>query len=113
MPSTRPSAAFSGSPTRDLTETLVHPVERMARAVGAEALRQRVGILDHQEVARIAAGERYCAPASPDLFHLLTVQLGWTTDEHCAWLVSLLQADLLGRVRRRGSGSASARTHPC
>jgi len=48
-----------------------------------------------------AAGERYCALASPELFHLLTVQLGWTTDQHRAWLVSLLQADLLGRVTRQ------------
>ena len=84
----------------------------MARAVGAEALRRRVGFSTIKRW-RIAAGERYCALASPDLFHLLTVQLGWTPEEHRAWLVSLLQADLLGRVRRRGSGNASARTHPC
>ena len=87
-----------------LEERLANRTERIGRFL-ADDLKPGLSV--------IAAGERYCALASPDLFHLLTVQLGWTTEEHRAWLVSLLQADLLGRVRRRGSGSTSPRTHPC
>jgi AcrR family transcriptional regulator len=42
-----------------------------------------------------AAGERYCALTSPEVFHMLTVQFGWTPDEHRKWLTQLLQAELL------------------
>jgi hypothetical protein len=42
------------------------------------------------------AGERYSALASPDLFHLLTFELGWTAAQHERWLTDLLQTDLLG-----------------
>lgn len=43
-----------------------------------------------------AAGERYCALASPELYYLLTVDLGWTPDSHRRWLTQLLEAELLG-----------------
>jgi hypothetical protein len=42
-----------------------------------------------------AAGERYCALASPELFHVVTKQLGWTAEQHRSWLAGLLRADLL------------------
>jgi AcrR family transcriptional regulator len=42
------------------------------------------------------AGERYVALASPELYHLLTAQLGWTPDAHRSWLTGLLEAELLG-----------------
>jgi AcrR family transcriptional regulator len=42
------------------------------------------------------AGERYCVLASPDLYYLLTVELGWTADQHQSWLTELLQRELLG-----------------
>lgn len=41
------------------------------------------------------AGERYCALASPDLYHLLTVDLGWTPDQHRDWLTELVRTELL------------------
>jgi AcrR family transcriptional regulator len=41
------------------------------------------------------AGERYCVLASPELYHLLTVELDWTADEHREWLTTLLENDLL------------------
>lgn len=42
-----------------------------------------------------AAGQRYCALVSPELYYLLTVELGWTADEHRVWLTQLLQTELL------------------
>ena len=42
------------------------------------------------------AGERYCALTSPELYYLLTVELGWTADQHRKWLTELLEIELLG-----------------
>jgi AcrR family transcriptional regulator len=42
------------------------------------------------------AAMRYSALASPDLYHLLTVELSWTPEHHREWLSSLLRTDLLG-----------------
>jgi hypothetical protein len=42
------------------------------------------------------AGERYCVLASPELYHLLTVELGWTAEQHRTWLTRLLRTELLG-----------------
>jgi AcrR family transcriptional regulator len=41
------------------------------------------------------AGQRYCVLASPELYHLLTVELGWTPDQHRSWLTNLLTTELL------------------
>jgi AcrR family transcriptional regulator len=43
------------------------------------------------------AGQRFCALASPELYHLLTVELGWTDDAHRQWLTELLATELLAR----------------
>jgi AcrR family transcriptional regulator len=42
------------------------------------------------------AGQRYCVLASPELYYLLTVELGWTADQHKEWLTRLLATELLG-----------------
>ena len=42
------------------------------------------------------AGQRYCALTSPELYHTLTVEFGWTADQHRRWLTNLLQGELLG-----------------
>jgi AcrR family transcriptional regulator len=42
------------------------------------------------------AGQRYCALASPELYHALTVELGWTAERHQRWLTELISSDLLG-----------------
>jgi AcrR family transcriptional regulator len=42
------------------------------------------------------AGERACALLSPELHHLLTVELGWTPQQHQEWLGGLLEVELLG-----------------
>jgi AcrR family transcriptional regulator len=41
------------------------------------------------------AGQRYCALASPELYYLLTVELGWSADRHRAWITELLHTELL------------------
>lgn len=41
------------------------------------------------------AGQRYCVLASPELYYLLTVDLGWTADQHRRWLTQLLTTELL------------------
>jgi hypothetical protein len=58
------------------------------------------------------AGQRYCALASPELYHLLTIEFGWTADQHRNWLTDLLETELLGSQPARPSASvASARRH--
>jgi AcrR family transcriptional regulator len=42
------------------------------------------------------AGQRYCALAGPELYHVVTAELGWTPDQHRAWLTDLLAGELLG-----------------
>ena len=41
------------------------------------------------------AGERFCALSSPELHHLLVVELGWPPERHEAWLTRLLETELL------------------
>jgi AcrR family transcriptional regulator len=41
------------------------------------------------------AGERFCALSSPELHHLLVVELGWPAERHEAWLTRLLESELL------------------
>ena len=60
---------------RMLKERLTAQTERIRRYLG-EALRPELSIAE--------AGERYCALASPELYHLLTVDLSWTADQHQA-----------------------------
>ena len=52
------------------------------------------------------ATERFAALASPELHHLLIVQLGWTPQQFRAWLTVVVDNDLLGSsgVGTAGSG---------
>ena len=80
--------------------------EAFAAALGRRLLQERL----HNQTERIRnylgdhlrpglsvaeAGERYCALASPDLYHLLTVEFAWTADQHREWLTHLLHTELL------------------
>jgi AcrR family transcriptional regulator len=76
---------------RLLEERLANQAERIHRYL-ADDLRPGVSAAE--------AGERYCALASPELYHLLTVQLGWPAPRHRTWLTELLHAELLGRLER-------------
>jgi AcrR family transcriptional regulator len=71
---------------RMLKERLTAQTDRIRRYLG-EALKPELSIAE--------AGERYCALASPELYHLLTVELFWTPDQHRRWLTQLLQTELL------------------
>jgi hypothetical protein len=42
------------------------------------------------------AAERYSALLSPELFHLLTVELRWSIRRYRSWVADLLDHDLLG-----------------
>src|SRR5262245_22047873 len=46
------------------------------------------------------AGQRYNALASPELYYLLTAELGWTRDQHREWLTELLTTQLLAPPSR-------------
>ena len=88
---------------RLLTERLTDQTERLRKYLGDE-LRPGLSITE--------AGQRYCALTSPELYHLLTVELGWTAEQHRAWINELLQGELLGAPRqpnRRQSRRPNAR----
>jgi hypothetical protein len=72
---------------RLLSERLTNQTERIRRQLGG-TLRPGLSIEE--------AGQRYCALTSPELYHLLTVQLGWTAEQHQHWVTQLLRTELLG-----------------
>jgi AcrR family transcriptional regulator len=80
-----PFAAALGR--RLLQDRLTAQTERIRTHLGGDL---RTGLSADQ------AGQRYCVLASPELYHLLTVELGWTPDEHREWLTELLKGELLG-----------------
>jgi AcrR family transcriptional regulator len=71
---------------RLLDERLRNQTERVRRFLDG-ALAPGLSIDD--------AAERYCALVSPELYYVLTVQLGWSADRHQAWVTHLLRAELL------------------
>jgi AcrR family transcriptional regulator len=71
---------------RLLADRLSAQTERIATYLAADL---RAGLSVEE------AGQRYCVLASPELYYLLTAELGWTADEHREWLTSLLAKDLL------------------
>jgi AcrR family transcriptional regulator len=71
---------------RLLNERLSAQTERIATYLAAD-LRPGLSVEE--------AGQRYCVLASPELYNLLTAELGWTADQHREWLVTLLEKDLL------------------
>lgn len=71
---------------RLLEERLENQTERIQRYL-ADDLKPGLSIEE--------AGERYCVLASPDLYHLLTEELGWTAGHHQEWLSQLMRAELL------------------
>jgi AcrR family transcriptional regulator len=72
---------------RLLSERLANQTDRIERYLD-DALRPGLTVAE--------AGERYCVLASPELYHLLTVELGWTARQHERWLGELLRTELLG-----------------
>jgi AcrR family transcriptional regulator len=61
-----------------------------------ERIRQHLDGHLREGLSASGAGERYCALTSPELYHTLTVEFGWTTDQHRSWLTELLTSELLG-----------------
>ncbi|HWL49887.1 MAG TPA: TetR/AcrR family transcriptional regulator [Acidimicrobiia bacterium] len=72
---------------RLLAERLANQTERIRRFI-AKDLRPGLSIAE--------AGQKYCALTSPELYHLLTVEIGWRADRHKKWVTELMRTDLLG-----------------
>jgi AcrR family transcriptional regulator len=77
---------------RLLAERLTNQTERIQRYL-ADDLEPGLSIVE--------AGQRYCALTSPELYHLLTVELAWSVEQHNDWLINLVRAELLGPPGRR------------
>jgi hypothetical protein len=80
--------------------------EAFAAALGRRLLQERLNnqterirhyLGDELKPGLSVAGacERYCALASPEIYHLLTVEFAWTADQHQEWLTHLLHTELL------------------
>ena len=74
---------------RLLAERLANQTERIRRFI-AKDLRPGLSIDE--------AGQRYCVLTSPELFHLLTVEMAWTVEQHQRWVTELMRTELLGEV---------------
>lgn len=85
---------------RLLHDRLTAQTERIRKYLGDDL---RPGLSVHQ------AGQRYCVLASPELFYLLTVELGWTADQHRSWLTDLLKTELLTPRTARPSATSRRR----
>jgi AcrR family transcriptional regulator len=72
---------------RLLHERLTNQTERIRRYLGQDL---KPGLSMDE------AGQRYCALTSPELYHTLTVEFGWTAEQHEQWLTDLLGTELLG-----------------
>lgn len=72
---------------RLLHDRLSNQIGRVRACLG-ERLRPGLSVVE--------AGQRYCALTSPELYHVLTVEFGWTAEQHRRWLTELLQTELLG-----------------
>ena len=80
-----PFAAALGK--RLLHDRLTNQTARIGQYLG-DQLRAGLSVAE--------AGQRYCALTSPELYYLLTVEFGWTADQHGKWLTELLEIELLG-----------------
>ena len=72
--------------SRLLEERLANQIGRIRACLGSD-LREGLTLTE--------AGQRYCALTSPELYHVLTAELGWSADQHKTWLTNLLQTELL------------------
>jgi AcrR family transcriptional regulator len=97
--------------------------EQFAAALGQRLLRERVTnqterirqhLGDHlrRGLSVAEAGQRYCALTSPELYQMLTVEFGWSAEQHSEWLTALLESELLGSdpSHRSRRGSRQGRT---
>jgi AcrR family transcriptional regulator len=85
---------------RLLQDRLTAQTERIRKYLGDDL---RPGLSVDQ------AGQRYCVLASPELYYLLTVELGWTGDQHSSWLTDLLKTELLAPRTERPSATSRRR----
>ena len=75
----------------ELAKRLLH--ERLANQTAR--IREYLGSDLVPGLSVVEAGQRYCALASPELYHMLTVEFGWKPPRHRKWLTELLARELL------------------
>jgi AcrR family transcriptional regulator len=79
--------SFAGALGRRLLlDRLANQTERIRQYLGDDL---RVGLSVSE------GGQRYCALTSPELYHTLTVEFGWTASQHRKWLTKVLETELL------------------
>jgi hypothetical protein len=71
---------------RLLAERLANQTERIRRFIASD-LDPGLSIEE--------AGQRYCVWTSPELFHLLTVEMTWAVEQHQRWVTQLMRTELL------------------
>jgi hypothetical protein len=79
--------AFAAAMGRRLLQERLHNQTERIRHYLGDDLRPGLSVAE--------AGERYSALASPELYQLVTVDFGWTGDQHRAWLTQLVRTQLL------------------
>ena len=88
---------------RLLEERLTNQTERIRRYLG-DQLKPGLTLTE--------AGQRYCALTSPELYYVLTVELGWTAEQHQNWLTQLLHTELLGTPDTRPGAHRRRQPNP-
>ena len=83
------SDAFAAELRRRLLQRRLEGQTAVVRDYLHDALRPALSIEE--------AGERFCALSSPELYHLVVAELGWTPGHHEAWLAQLLEKELLSQ----------------
>ena len=76
-PSSAGDCSTNGSPTRP----------NASDATSADDLKPGLTVTE--------AGQRYCALASPELYNVLTVEFGWTAEQHRDWLTTCSPSNYL------------------
>ena len=94
---------WSGPLRRNVRERLLHQRVKDIRTHLRRTLPDGV----HGGLSWKQASERLAGLASPELYHLLTVELGWTPRQHRDWLVGVVDTEVLG-TPRDGTGHFSA-----
>jgi AcrR family transcriptional regulator len=72
---------------RLLSERLANQKRHLARHVRLDL---RPGLTPREAV------ERLCALTSPEMYHLMTAELGWSRERHQDWIAAIAERELLG-----------------
>ena len=71
---------------------------RKAATVFRARLSERAKLLASSGLTMREAAQRYFAISNPELYELMTQQLGWSVTHHQRWLADTAAGDLLGHT---------------